>query len=508
MENKSDILIVGSGVAGLSLALQLAKIQPDLTVTILAKSTLQQCNTNYAQGGIATVTNTKTDSFRAHIEDTIASGDGLSNYGTVKLIVETAPARIHELEEMGMPFSRNDDGSFHLGLEGGHSQPRVVHANDNTGEHLLATLIATVKKQSNIHCLENKIVFHLLQDSSKRVVGVKYFDTETKKFTHYLAKITILATGGSGQVYQNTTNPEVATGDGITLAKEVGAKTHFLNFFQFHPTVLQEHSGNRSLLLTEAIRGFGGYIVNKKGNRFLFQYDKRGELATRDIVSIAIFDELKNSGEDCVFLDCRHLDTKTFKNHFPFICKKLEEKGYDITQQQIPIVPAAHYQCGGISVDQAGRTTIENLYAIGECSETGLHGKNRLASNSLLEGLVFGHEAAQRITSEINSIEITRETIYAETIYSNENDAIYSEISATVKRVMTQNATIASTTSEINQAKLKLIGLQQEFEILDFPNHFSEAKFHVKSLLTNALEIVTQKLLYNRKNYLKEELFN
>ncbi|MDR9457988.1 MAG: L-aspartate oxidase [Salegentibacter sp.] len=409
MKKVSDVLIIGSGIAGLSFAIKIAESRPDLSVLILTKSAGEESNTARAQGGIAVVLNKLKDSFDQHIEDTMKAGKGLSNRKVVEMVVSQAPARLEELMAWGASFDKNNNGELELGLEGGHSQARIVHHRDLTGLEMETTLLKKVAALPNISIQDHYFVTDLLTIGEKeqtKCIGVKAIDKNRNKFIPIQTRITFLATGGSGMIFGNTTNPSVATADGVAIANRAGARIKDMDFIQFHPTALYEPDKHPLFLISEAVRGFGAYVVNKAGKRFLFKYDSRGELATRDIVSSAIVKELEESREESVFLDCRHLYSKDFERHFPTIVSYCNSVGINPENDLIPIVPAAHYQCGGIEVDSNARTSIKNLHASGECAYTGLHGANRLASNSLLEALVYSHQAFENLINEIDKIEM------------------------------------------------------------------------------------------------------
>jgi L-aspartate oxidase len=398
-----DVLISGTGIAGLTLALHLIEKRPDLKIVLLSKNEPQLTNTSLAQGGIATVCNQLTDSFEQHIQDTLNAGQGKCNPQVVEMVIQQAPQRLQELIAWGADFDKENSGSLALALEGGHSQNRVVHYKDKTGWHIQDILWKRIYAEKTIEVLPNAFCVDIITDpntNEKQAIGMTYMlasDTEEKRI---FAKSIVLATGGSGQIFACTSNPEIATGDGVAMAFRAGATIMDMQYMQFHPTALYEKGKSNLFLISEAVRGFGGYIVNSKGRRFLFDCDSRGELATRDLLSEAITNEINQSEESYVYLDVRHLDPQDFKNHFPTIFDRFVESGYNPASDLIPIVPVAHYQCGGIAVNAMGQTTVKNLYAIGECSCTGLHGANRLASNSLLEALVYSHNAAQQIAFE------------------------------------------------------------------------------------------------------------
>jgi len=396
-----DFLVLGSGVAGLTYAIKVAERFPNGKVAIITKADESESNTKYAQGGIAVVLDELTDSFEQHVQDTLRAGDGLCDEEVVRIVVTEGPERLAELINWGTSFDENKEGSYDLGREGGHTYHRILHHKDITGKEIETKLLQQVHKLENItvlseHFAIDLITQHHLQsrksDDPVQCFGAYVLNKQTGKIETCLAKATMLATGGAGQVYQNTTNPIIATGDGVAMAYRAKARIEGVEFIQFHPTALFDHGASSpSFLISEAVRGFGAHLRNKRGERFMVKYDERYELASRDIVSRAIDSEMKKSGDECVYLDCRHLDMEAFKGHFPNILEKCESMGLDLTKDLIPVVPAAHYICGGIKTDIHGQTTVKNLFACGECAHTGLHGGNRLASNSLLEALVFAH---------------------------------------------------------------------------------------------------------------------
>ncbi|MEN8225589.1 MAG: L-aspartate oxidase, partial [Bacteroidota bacterium] len=408
MRIKTDFLIIGSGIAGLIYAL---KVADHGKVCVLTKSAAEETATKYAQGGIAAVMYTP-DSYEKHIIDTIVAGDGLNNKKIVELTIKESTARIRELIEWGAQFDKNDAGDYDLAREGGHSERRVFHHKDSTGLEIERALISKIIEHPNIKILENHFAIDLItqhhlgidinrKDKDIQCYGVYSLDPETKEIWTILAKTTLLATGGAGNTYTNTTNPSVATGDGIAMAYRAKAIAENMEFIQFHPTALFNPSEKPSFLITEALRGYGAILKTSSGDEFMQKYDDRGSLAPRDIVARAIDNEMKLSGDDFVFLDATHLDKDGLIRNFPRIYAKCLSINIDITRDMIPVVPSAHYICGGIKVDDYSRSSIKNLYASGECASTGLHGANRLASNSLLESAVFSHRAS---ISSVNSI--------------------------------------------------------------------------------------------------------
>ncbi len=414
--NKTDVLIIGGGVAGMTLAIKIAQQRSDLSITVLTKTVKEESNTRYAQGGVAAVWNHEVDNYEKHISDTLDAGDGLCDENIVKIVVEEGPIRVKEIIDWGARFDKNKQGEYDLGMEGGHSENRILHYKDLTGAEIQRTINEKAAEFSNIHILENYYGINLLtQHHLGRQVtrlnpgiecyGAYVMDKDNKEIETWLARMTILATGGAGQIYRNTTNPTIATGDGVAMVYRAKGRIANMEFVQFHPTALYNPAGeNPDFLVSEAVRGFGGILKTIDGKEFMHKYDDRLSLAPRDIVARAIDNEMKVRGDDFVYLDCTHLDEKAFINHFPTIYSKCMSLGINPMKDFIPVVPACHYMCGGILTDEMGKTSIKNLYAAGECTCTGLHGANRLASNSLLEGLVFAHRINEDLQSHIDGI--------------------------------------------------------------------------------------------------------
>ena len=414
MTREYDFLVIGSGIAGMSFALKAASKG---RVALICKTTLDEANTALAQGGVASVTNLEVDDFDKHIHDTMVAGDWLSDPAAVEKVVKGAPQGIADLLKWGVEFDRNEDGNFDLHREGGHSEFRILHHADNTGFEIQRGLIEAVRHNPGIDIYEHHFAIEIItQHHLGKIVtrrtpditcyGAYVLDEKTGDVDTFLSRATVMATGGVGAVYLTTTNPLVATGDGIAMVYRAKGTVKDMEFIQFHPTALF-HPGDRpSFLITEAMRGYGAVLRNMRGEEFMHKYDPRLSLAPRDIVARAIDSEMKLYGDDHVYLDVTHKDPEETKHHFPNIYRKCLSLGIDITKDYIPVAPAAHYLCGGIKVDGNGESSIKRLYALGECSCTGLHGGNRLASNSLIEAVVYADAAAHHATQAIDHYEL------------------------------------------------------------------------------------------------------
>ncbi len=411
MTRKYDYLVIGSGIGGMSFALKASR--RGHKVALICKTTLEEANTYYAQGGVASVTNLEVDDFEKHIHDTMVAGDWLSDPEAVKKVVTGAPEQIRELVGWGVDFDKKEDGTYDLHREGGHSEFRILHHADNTGAEIQLSLVERVRQDPNIDVYDHHFAVEIItQHHLGKVVtrrtpditcyGAYILNEDTGKIDTFLARVTVMATGGVGAVYTTTTNPLVATGDGIAMVYRAKGTVKDMEFIQFHPTALY-HPGDRpSFLITEAMRGYGAVLRTLDGEEFMQKYDPRLSLAPRDIVARAIDSEMKLHGTDHVFLDVTHKDPEETKKHFPNIYEKCLSLGIDITKDMIPVAPAAHYLCGGIAVDTNGESSIQRLYAVGECSRTGLHGGNRLASNSLIEAIVYADAAEKHSASVIS----------------------------------------------------------------------------------------------------------
>jgi L-aspartate oxidase len=464
---KTDLLIIGSGIAGMSVAIKLAETFPEEQITLITKKDLLESSTNLAQGGIAVALG-GSDSFQRHMEDTIRAGAGLCNHEVVSKVISEAPERLQELQRWGIDFDRMPSGEIQLGKESGHSASRIVHYKDVTGNHVASGLLKKLETFQNVSLKGYHFAIDLLTigdpgTGSITCAGAVVVHELTGHVESIYSRMTVIATGGIGQVYETTTNPLVATGDGIAMASRAGAAISDMEFIQFHPTAFYCKNDNPSFLISEAVRGFGGYLRNKSGERFVFRYDARGELASRDIVSKAIYTELIGNGEKSVFLDCTHLPPVELRVHFPNIYEHCLGRGLDISTAFIPVAPAAHYLCGGIVTDPDGRTNIDHLYACGECACTGLHGANRLASNSLLEALVFAQQIFLHIKSTLVQTKAPEETALSFPSYvAQERNNWLKEKRIAVREMMDRHAGIVRCGAGLSEAKdfLQMTGTQ------------------------------------------------
>lgn len=501
MQKKTDFLVIGSGIAGLFYAL---KVADHGKVTILTKTRREESTTRYAQGGIAAVMYPP-DSVERLVEDTLKCGRGLCDEQVVKMVVEESRERIEELIFMGTSFDKNQQGTFNLGREGGHSEYRVLHHKDNTGEEIIRALLAKAGSHPNIEILENHFAVEIITqhhlgekvtryDKKTQCFGAYVLNPDTGLVETLLARKTLMATGGAGMAYFTTTNPVIATGDGIAMAYRAKAQVENMEFVQFHPTSLYDPATRPSFLITEAIRGFGAILKNHKGEEFMHKYDKRGSLAPRDIVARAIDNEMKISGHDYVFLDCTHLDPEKLKTQFPNIYGRCLEKGINITRDMIPVVPAAHYVCGGIKTDLHARTSIHNLYAAGECASTGMHGANRLASNSLLEAVVFAHKAAEDASGSLNNSTFNPSVPdwNADGTMLNEEMVLITQSLKEVQGIMSNYVGIVRSNLRLERAFNRLSLLYQETEDLYIKSVLTPGLCELRNIINIAYLIIKQ----------------
>lgn len=500
---KTDFLIIGSGIAGLTFAVKTAKHFPDKTITILTKANTDETNTKYAQGGIAVVNDLEHDSFQKHIQDTLIAGDGLCNEHIVEIVVKEGPERVNEIIEWGAQFDKDTEGEYLRGREGGHSEFRILHHKDITGFEIERALVEEVKKYPNITIHNHWFVIdiitqhhlgYLITKSTPDIecYGVYALNLNTNEIEKILARVTLMASGGVGQVYRTTTNPRIATGDGIAMAYRAKGRIENMEFIQFHPTALYEAGVSPSFLITEAVRGDGGILRNKMGEAFMLRYDERADLAPRDVVARAIDSEMKRTGTEHVYLDCRHMDHEKFKAHFPNIYAKCQSIGIDIFEQMIPVAPAAHYCCGGIKTDDAGHSSVSNLYVCGECSSTGLHGANRLASNSLLEALVFAHRCAEDAAEKIDAIPFKDEVPDWNTSGTNEPKEmiLITQSLKELQQVMSDYVGIVRNDVRLERAMRRLDLLHSETEELYKTTTVSPQLCELRNLITIGYLIV------------------
>ncbi len=476
---KYDFLIIGSGVAGMSYALKVARAKKG-KVCIICKSSLDEANTTFAQGGVAAVTNLAVDDFDKHIEDTMIAGDFISDRKAVEQVVRNAPEQIEELVKWGVNFDRNDDGLFDLHREGGHSEFRILHHADDTGAEIQRGLMDAMRRNPDITIKENHFAVEIITQHhlGARVTrrtpytqcfGAYVLNPETEKVDTYLSKVTLMCTGGTGAVYESTTNPCIATGDGIAMAYRAKATVADMEFVQFHPTALYNpRETHPAYLITEAMRGYGGILKLPNGQTFMENYDERLSLAPRDIVTRAIDNEMKKHGIDHVCLDVTHKDPEETKHHFPNIYQKCLSIGIDITKDYIPVRPAAHYMCGGIKVDLNGESSINRLYAIGECSCTGLHGGNRLASNSLIEAVVYADMAAKHSLAHIDDYDFNEKVPEwnDEGTMTNEEKVLITQSIREVGQIMSNYVGIVRSDLRLHRAWNRLDILYEETENL------------------------------------------
>ena len=504
MTRRFDFLVIGGGMAGISFALKVAKHGK---VALLCKTTLDESNTTYAQGGIASVTY-EPDSFDKHIEDTLIAGDGHCNLEAVEKVIKEAPSQIEELLNWGVDFDKDENGLFDLHREGGHSEHRILHHKDNTGYEIQQSLIKEVKSHPEIEVFEHYFAIEILtQHHLGQVVthhthdiecyGAYVLNQQSNNIHTFLSKVTLLATGGIGSVYSTTTNPQISTGDGIAMVHRARGAIKDMEFVQFHPTGLYQPGARPTYLITEAIRGYGAVLRCKDGKEFMQKYDERGSLAPRDIVARAIDNEMKIRGHQFVYLDVTHKNAEETKVHFPNIYKKCLDSGIDITKEYIPVSPIQHYLCGGIVVDLNGRSSINRLYAAGECSCTGLHGANRLASNSLLEAIVYADAAVKDAIKQIDKL------TYNESIpdWNDEGTSLPEEMVLItqsfreVEQIMSTYVGIVRSNLRLKRALNRLEILYRETENLFDKSVVSREICELRNVISIAYLIIKQALM-------------
>ncbi|MCQ2279003.1 MAG: L-aspartate oxidase [Bacteroidales bacterium] len=507
MRHTVDFLVIGSGIAGLSFAL---KVAPYGKVCILTKADASEGSTKYAQGGIAAVMY-DSDSFSKHIEDTLVAGDGICDKEVVEMVISGAPERIRELVNYGVNFDK-DGSKFDLHREGGHSEFRILHHKDNTGEEVERGLLEAVRNHPNIELKENQFAVdlitqhHLGQTVTKRTpdiecYGVYVLNGDTHQVDTYLAKVTLLATGGVGNVYTTTTNPITATGDGVAMVHRARGVIRDMEFAQFHPTVLYNPAEKPAFLITEAMRGAGAILKDMNGNEFMQKYDSRLSLAPRDIVARAIDKELKMAGASHLYLDARGIGKKELINGFPTIYAKCLEIGLNITKEMIPIRPAAHYQCGGIAVDKKGESSIHNLFAAGECSATGLHGGNRLASNSLLEAVVYAHNSAMEAIERAKTVSICQQVPdwNSEGMVFNEEMVLITQTRKELQEIMSNYVGIVRSDLRLQRAFNRLNLIFRETDDLYNRSVVTEELTELRNLIACSY-LITKQAMARREN--------
>jgi L-aspartate oxidase len=499
LQKKVDFLIIGSGIAGLSYALKVAEHGK---VCMITKANEDESNTKYAQGGIAAVMYSP-DSYEKHVADTLIAGDGICDEEVVRMVITESRERINELIAWGAQFDKTKSGEYDLAKEGGHSEHRILHHKDNTGFEIERALLARVHSHKNIEIFDHHFAIdiltqhHLGEEVNSRTPGIECYgayvkDLKSGNIITVLARTTLMATGGAGQVYSTTTNPTIATGDGVAMVYRAKGKVAGMEFYQFHPTSLYNPGESPSFLISEAVRGFGAVLKTIDGKEFMHKYDARKSLAPRDIVARAIDNEMKIRGEDYVLLDCRHLDRMELLKHFPNIYEKCLSVGIDLSRKMIPVVPAAHYMCGGIQVDKQGRSSISRLYAIGECSSTGLHGANRLASNSLLEAVVYAHNAA------VSAVEVFSTNNYCEAVpdwnaegtHHPEEMVLLTQSLREVQAIMTNYVGIVRSDLRLQRAFDRLEILYKENEALYLKTTISPQLCELRNLINVAYIII------------------
>ena len=498
----TDVLIIGTGISGLSFAIKLAMNDPEISMVLISKDQVSEGNTKYAQGGIAVVSDFEKDSFEKHIQDTLIAGDGACNPEVVKFVVEEGKDRLKELMNWGTQFDTQQE-NLHLVKEGGHSEKRVVHYKDHTGLHIQQALVNKIKSFPNIKILENHTLVDLITDHHStqkhdRCYGAYVISREEESILKISAKITVLCTGGAGSLYAHSTNPAIATGDGLGAAYRAKVHMDKLPFVQFHPTALYHKVNGNTFLITEAVRGAGAKLRNSSGERFMDQYDSRKELAPRDIVARAIQKEIQKQEEKFVSLDCSDLTVETWKKRFPNIYETCSSLEIHLPQDMIPVVPAAHYFCGGIQVNSKSESKLKGLYSIGECSSTGLHGANRLASNSLLEALVFSHRAALDVLDALKK-ELPDPSFY-DTLPEWKGDTYSNSVEIKeihhlrlkLQEVMTNHVGIFKTSEGLQQADIEMLEIYNKVQEIYNQDRLTHGLCELRNMVSIAHLIIKQ----------------
>lgn len=511
---ETDILVLGSGIAGLTFAIKAARQFPDKKILVITKTTEGESNTRYAQGGVAAVWDFSKDNFEKHIADTLDAGDGLCKEDIVRIVVEEGHDRVQEIIDWGARFDKKKNSDeYDLAMEGGHSEHRILHFKDLTGWEMQRTLMEEAARLPNIEVWEHFFALDFItQHHLGRMVirvtpdiecfGCYVLNLKTNEILTVLSRVTVCCTGGSGQVYKATTNPVIASGDGVAMAYRAKARVEDMEFIQFHPTSLYNPMGeNPSFLVSEAVRGFGAILKSKDGEEFMHLYDERLSLAPRDIVARAIDSEMKKRGAECMFLDCRHLPKEDFVAHFPTIYNKCLSIGIDPMRDLIPVVPACHYTCGGILVDKNGRTSIQRLYAAGECSSTGLHGANRLASNSLLEGMVFAHRICEDLIVKLDGWDFQKDIPDWNAAGTTEPQemVLITQGLKELKEIMSYYVGIVRSNIRLKRALDRLFLLYEETEELYKTTAISPQLMELRNLITIAY-LITRSASHRRES--------
>ncbi len=505
----TNVLVIGSGISGLTYAIKMAEQSPKTSISIISKNNLLESNTRYAQGGIAVVSDFKSDSFEKHVEDTLMAGAGKCDKAVVKFVVEEGQERLQELMAWGTQFDKKKN-ELHLTKEGGHSEKRIVHYKDKTGLEIQKSLIKKIKTFSNISLLENHTLVDLITDHHTgsdfgRCYGAYVISNIKQEIIKIAAQITVLSTGGAGQLFSHTTNPKNATGDGLGAAYRAKVFIKDLPFVQFHPTALYPKINGNTFLISEAVRGEGGILKDYRGKRFMLEYHQNAELAPRDIVARSIAQTINRSGQECVYLDCTSIPKKDFENQFPTIQENCRKVGINAPEDPIPVIPAAHYFCGGIQVNHQGASRLKGLYAIGECSHTGLHGANRLASNSLLESLVFSHRAALDSIKQLKS-ELPPTAFFnnlpewkGEHYISNDKITAIGRLKSELQQLMTAKVGIFKTSQGLIEAEATLKNIFLETKEIYMQNKLTLEVCELRNMVSVAYLMIkqSQDLKYN-----------